>query len=95
MATPVHLLIFHSCPHDTSAVFPLLYPEAMSIKAASRMKPRKSQLITVCAVSRVDNELLIIGENELELEDLALNKYRLEIERFLTIKLARIWSILR
>lgn len=59
------------------------------------MKPRKSELITVCAVSCVDNELLIIGENELELEDLALNKYRLEIERFLTIKLARIWSILR
>lgn len=64
-------------------------------KAASRMKPRKSQLITACAVSCVDNELLIIGENEVELEDLALNKYRLEMERFLTIKLARIWSILR
>ncbi|RMC01688.1 hypothetical protein DUI87_21702 [Hirundo rustica rustica] len=35
------------------------------------------------------------GENELESEDLALNKYRLEIKRFLTIKLARSWSTLR
>lgn len=64
-------------------------------KATSRLKPRKSQLIRACAVSCMYNELLIIGENELESEGLALNNYRLEIKRFLTIKLARSWSTLK
>lgn len=85
-----HVPLWHQCWF--SPAVPWGYVNG---KAASRLRPRKSQLITACAVSCMDNELLIIGENELELKDLALNKYRLEIKSFLTIKSVRFWSILR
>lgn len=87
-STPVPL--WHQCQFFSPAVS----WGCVNRKATSRLKPRKSQLITACAVSCMYNELLIIGENELELEDLALNKYRLEIKRFLSIQLARSWSTL-
>lgn len=95
----------HPCTSSFSTSVPLWHqcqffsPAApwgcVNRKATSRLKPRKSHLITACAISCMYNELLIIGENELESQDLALNKYRLEIKRFLTIKLARSWSTLR
>lgn len=72
----------HSCAPVTPVV--VLPCCSLGLCQWESSKKVETKQIRACAVSCVDNER-IIGENGLELEDLALNKYKLEMKRFLTI----------